>query len=85
MAGSSSRSAVNYNAGVRTAMSNIVMSIVVLITLLVLTPIFKYTPSTILSAIIISAVLSLIDVREKSNGAPIPVSYCGPDPYALKP
>lgn len=61
--GSFSRSAVNYQAGVKTAMSNIVMAIVVMITLLVLTPLFKYTPSTILSAIIISAVLSLIDFK----------------------
>jgi high affinity sulfate transporter 1 len=63
VAGSFSRSAVNYNAGVHTTMSNVIMSIVVLITLLVLTPLFKYTPNTILSAIIISAVLSLIDLR----------------------
>ncbi|KAG0562644.1 hypothetical protein KC19_9G162200 [Ceratodon purpureus] len=61
--GSFSRSAVNYNAGVCTAMSNVVMSIVVLVTLLVLTPLFKYTPNAILSAIIISAVISLIDGR----------------------
>jgi high affinity sulfate transporter 1 len=63
VAGSFSRSAVNFNAGVYTAMSNIIMAIVVLIVLLVLTPLFKYTPSCILSAIIISAVLSLIDLR----------------------
>ena len=63
VAGSFSRSAVNYNAGVCTAMSNVVMSIVVLVTLLVLTPLFKYTPNAILSAIIISAVISLIDGR----------------------
>lgn len=54
---------MNYQAGVKTAMANIVMAIVVLITLLVLTPLFKYTPNTILSAIIISAVLSLIDLK----------------------
>lgn len=63
VAGSFSRSAVNFNAGVYTAMSNIIMAIVVLVVLLVLTPLFKYTPNCILSAIIISAVLSLIDLR----------------------
>ena len=63
VAGSFSRSAVNYNAGVKTAMSNIVMSIVVLITLLALTPLFRYTPNCILSAVIIAAVTSLIDLK----------------------
>lgn len=44
-------------------MSNIVMAIVVLITLVALTPLFKYTPNTILAAIIISAVISLVDFK----------------------
>ncbi|XP_057517538.1 sulfate transporter 3.1-like [Amaranthus tricolor] len=56
-----SRSAVNYNAGCKTAVSNIVMSIAVLITLLFLTPLFYYTPLVVLSSIIISAMLGLID------------------------
>ncbi|XP_051139586.1 sulfate transporter 1.3-like [Andrographis paniculata] len=59
--GSFSRSAVNYMSGCHTAVSNIVMSAVVLLTLLFLTPLFKYTPNAILSSIIISAVVSLID------------------------
>ncbi|KAK3148107.1 hypothetical protein QOZ80_3BG0290800 [Eleusine coracana subsp. coracana] len=59
--GSFSRSAVNYMAGCQTAISNVVMSIVVLLTLLVITPLFKYTPNAILSAIIISAVVGLVD------------------------
>lgn len=60
-AGSFSRSAVNFMAGCQTAVSNIVMSIVVLLTLLFLTPLFAYTPNAILSSIIISAVIGLID------------------------
>ena len=59
--GSFSRSAVNFMAGCQTAVSNIVMSIVVLLTLLFLTPLFEYTPNAILSSIIISAVIGLID------------------------
>ncbi|KAK1289090.1 Sulfate transporter 1.2 [Acorus calamus] len=59
--GSFSRSAVNYMAGCNTSVSNIVMSLVVLLTLLVITPLFKYTPNAILSAIIINAVIGLID------------------------
>ncbi|KAJ4727424.1 sulfate transporter 3 1 [Melia azedarach] len=56
-----SRSAVNFNAGCKTAMSNIVMSIAVMITLLFLTPLFHYTPLVVLSAIIMAAMLGLID------------------------
>ncbi|KAJ8762674.1 hypothetical protein K2173_011154 [Erythroxylum novogranatense] len=59
--GSFSRSAVNYMAGCHTAVSNIVMSVVVLLTLEFITPLFKYTPNAILASIIISAVISLID------------------------
>ncbi|EYU43602.1 hypothetical protein ABFS82_03G012900 [Erythranthe guttata] len=59
--GSFSRSAVNFMAGCQTAVSNIVMSIVILLTLLFITPLFEYTPNAILSSIIISAVLGLID------------------------
>ncbi|GLT64306.1 hypothetical protein SLA2020_368100 [Shorea laevis] len=61
--GSFSRSAVNYMAGCRTAVSNIVMSCVVFLTLEFITPLFKYTPNAILSAIIISAVISLVDFQ----------------------
>lgn len=62
-AGSFSRSAVNYMAGCCSAVSNIVMSFIVLMVLLVLTPLFKYTPNAILASIIISAVIGLIDVE----------------------
>ncbi|CAA6664443.1 unnamed protein product [Spirodela intermedia] len=60
--GSFSRSAVNYMAGCQTAVSNMIMSLVVLLTLEVITPLFKYTPNAILSSIIISAVIGLIDI-----------------------
>ncbi|KAL2471631.1 Sulfate transporter 1.3 [Abeliophyllum distichum] len=59
--GSFSRSAVNYMAGCQTAVSNIIMSLVVFLTLEFITPLFEYTPNAILSSIIISAVISLID------------------------
>ena len=61
--GSFSRSAVNYNAGAQTAVSNVVMSAAVLITLLFLMPLFHYTPNFILAAIIITAVIGLIDYQ----------------------
>lgn len=61
VSGPFSRSAVNYNAGCKTAASNIIMSIAVMLTLLFLTPLFHYTPLVVLSAIIVSAMLGLID------------------------
>ncbi|XP_057442049.1 sulfate transporter 1.3-like isoform X1 [Lotus japonicus] len=61
--GSFSRSAVNYMAGCQTAVSNIVMAIAVFLTLEFLTPLFKYTPNAILAAIIIAAVISLVDIQ----------------------
>ncbi|TXG61367.1 hypothetical protein EZV62_012730 [Acer yangbiense] len=61
--GSFSRSAVNYNAGAKTIVSNIVMAAMVLVTLLFLLPLFYYTPNLILAAIIVTAVIGLIDYR----------------------
>ncbi|XP_004299604.1 PREDICTED: sulfate transporter 1.3 [Fragaria vesca subsp. vesca] len=61
--GSFSRSAVNYMAGCQSAVSNIIMSVVVFLTLQFITPLFKYTPNAILAAIIISAVINLIDFQ----------------------
>ncbi|PQQ07878.1 hypothetical protein Pyn_07961 [Prunus yedoensis var. nudiflora] len=61
--GSFSRSAVNYNAGAKTVVSNIIMASAVLVTLLFLMPLFYYTPNVILAAIIITAVSGLIDYQ----------------------
>lgn len=52
---------MNFNAGCKTAASNIVMATAVMITLLLLTPLFHYTPLVVLSSIIISAMLGIID------------------------
>ncbi|KAI3910424.1 hypothetical protein MKX01_034818 [Papaver californicum] len=60
--GAFSRSAVNHNAGAKTAMSNIVMSVTVMVTLLFLMPLFRYTPNVVLGAIIVTAVIGLIDI-----------------------
>ncbi|KFK30874.1 hypothetical protein AALP_AA6G037000 [Arabis alpina] len=62
-----SRSAVNYNAGCKTAVSNVVMAFAVAITLLFLTPLFFYTPLVVLSSIIITAMLGLIDYEAAIN------------------
>ncbi|PKA63426.1 putative sulfate transporter 3.4 [Apostasia shenzhenica] len=61
--GSISRSAVNHSAGCKTAFSNIVMALLVLFIMTFLMPIFYYTPTVILSVIIIMAVIKLIDFK----------------------
>ncbi|EEF36368.1 probable sulfate transporter 3.3 [Ricinus communis] len=60
--GAFSRSAVNHNAGAKTAVSNIIMSVTVMVTLLFLMPLFQYTPNVVLGAIIVTAVIGLIDI-----------------------
>ncbi len=62
--GGFSRTAVNYQAGAKTGLASIITAVVVMLTLLVLTPLFYYLPNTILSAIIIVAVVGLIDIKE---------------------
>ncbi|KAL9272695.1 hypothetical protein AKJ16_DCAP19737 [Drosera capensis] len=59
--GSFSRSAVNYNAGAQSAISNVIMAVTVFITLMFLMPLFYYTPNLILAAVIITAVIGLIN------------------------
>ncbi|XP_024027791.1 probable sulfate transporter 3.3 isoform X1 [Morus notabilis] len=65
--GAFSRSAVNHNAGAKTAVSNIVMSVTVMVTLLFLMPLFQYTPNLVLGAIIVTAVVGLIDIPAAFN------------------
>ncbi|KAL8534356.1 hypothetical protein ACS0TY_010392 [Phlomoides rotata] len=55
------KTAVNYNAGAQTVVSNIVMAVIVLVTLLFLMPLFYYTPNLILATVILTVVIGLID------------------------
>lgn len=63
VAGSFSRSSVNFAAGARTPISAMVCAVVVVITLIALTPLFARLPQAALAAIIASSVYSLIDFR----------------------
>ncbi|GFD78443.1 sodium-independent anion transporter [Tenacibaculum sp. KUL118] len=63
-ASSFSRSAINAESGGTTGVSAIVSAILVVFTLLFLTPVFYHLPKTILSAIIIVAVFNLINLKE---------------------
>ena len=59
--GSFSRSAVNLNAGARTGFSSVVTAMIVLITLLFLTPLLYHLPKAVLAAVIMMAVFGLIN------------------------
>ncbi|KAG0459536.1 hypothetical protein HPP92_022664 [Vanilla planifolia] len=59
-----SKSAVNFHAGCKTPMSNVVMALCMMLVLLFLAPLFKYTPLVALAAIICVAMLGLIELHE---------------------
>ena len=59
-----SRSAINEDAGAITGVAGIVSCILLVVTLLFLTPIFYNLPKTILASIIIVSVIKLINIKE---------------------
>jgi SulP family sulfate permease len=61
--GGFSRSVVNFSAGARTGLASMITAVLVALTVLFLTPAFTYLPKTVLAAIIIVAVLGLVDLR----------------------
>jgi len=61
VSGSFSRSAVNIGAGARTGMSSVFTALIVMVTLLFLTPLLYHLPQAVLAAIILVAVIGLID------------------------
>jgi SulP family sulfate permease len=63
VSGSFSRSAVNMNSGARSGMSSVITALFVLLTLLFLTPLLYHLPQAVLAAIIIMAVIGLVNVE----------------------
>ncbi|MBU1405478.1 MAG: STAS domain-containing protein, partial [Proteobacteria bacterium] len=63
VSGSFSRSAVNLQAGGITGLSNVFSAIVVTVTLLFLTPLLYHLPQAVLAAVIMMAVVSLVQVK----------------------
>jgi MFS superfamily sulfate permease-like transporter len=61
--GSFSRSAVNLQSGAYTGLSSVVTSIAVVIVLLFLTPLIYYLPQSVLAAVIMMAVIGLINIE----------------------
>ena len=64
VAGGFSRTAVNAQAGAKTNLATIITAIVVAIVLMFFTPLFHYLPKAVLAAIILTAVFTLVDVKE---------------------
>ncbi|MGB5156833.1 SulP family inorganic anion transporter [Desulfobacterium sp. N47] len=62
VSGSFSRSAVNLQAGAVTGLSSVFTSMTVLITLMFFTPLLYYLPQSVLAAVIMMAVIGLINV-----------------------
>lgn len=60
--GGFSRTAVSYQAGARTPLASIFTALIVILTILFLTPLFYYLPNAVLAAIIMVAVVGLVDV-----------------------
>jgi SulP family sulfate permease len=65
--GGFARSAVNEQAGARTGVAGVVTALLVVSTLLLLTTVLAHLPNAVLAAIIIVAVLQLVDLREAAR------------------
>ncbi|PIE57374.1 MAG: sodium-independent anion transporter [Desulfobulbus propionicus] len=63
VSGSFSRSAVNLQAGAISGVSSVLTSIMVLVTLLFLTPLLYHLPQAVLAAVIMMAVIGLVNVK----------------------
>ena len=62
VSGSFSRSAVNLNAGAVSGLSSVITSLVVIVALLFLTPLLYHLPQAVLAAVIMMAVIGLVNV-----------------------
>ena len=61
--GSLSKTAVNGSAGARSQLSSLVVAVLVVVTLLFLTGLFEQLPEATLAAVVIAALIELVDVR----------------------
>ena len=59
-----SQSATGEAAGVRTQLSSLITAVLILATAIILAPLFQDLPLTVLAAIVITAVLGLVDIAE---------------------
>jgi len=83
IAGGFSRTAVNYQAGARTPLASLVTAGVLTAAVLWFTPLFFYLPKVVLAAVVVVAVLGLVDVTDavetfrlrRSDGATLAVTF----------
>ena len=83
IAGGFSRTAVNFQAGARTPLASLITAAVLAVAVLWLTPAFYYLPRVVLAAVVVVAVLGLVDVRDavetirlrRSDGASLAVTF----------
>jgi SulP family sulfate permease len=64
VAGSFSRTAVQYQSGAKTQLASTTTALMIVLTLLLLTPLFYYLPNAALAAVIMIAVYKLLDFQE---------------------
>lgn len=65
--GGFSRTAVNDQAGAKTGLAAIISAVLIVLTLLFLTPLFFYLPKAMLASVIMVAVFGLIDIKEPKH------------------
>lgn len=65
--GSLSRSALNYASGAQSGLSAVFTGLLVMLFLVICAPLFYYLPKTVLAAIIISAVVRLINLKQLAS------------------
>jgi SulP family sulfate permease len=83
VAGGFSRSAVNFSAGARTPVATLLTAAVVALTAVAFTPAFYHLPKAVLGAIVVVAVLGLIDVNgartawraRRADGAAVAITF----------
>ena len=61
--GGFSRSVVNYEAGANTGLASIITAVLMALAVIFLTPLFYFLPQALLAAIILVAVIGLIDIK----------------------
>lgn len=64
VSGSFSRTAINFSTGAKTGVSSVISSLMVIITLLFLTPLCTFIPKAALAALVVNAVLMLFHPKE---------------------
>ncbi len=85
VAGGFARSMVNFEAGARSQLAGIVTALLVAISAMLFTPVFRYLPLAVLAAVIIAAVIPLIDVKalkaawrfDRADGLALLVTFLG--------